>query len=122
MRKGKIKTLFGCVGYSDSAKRCEMGRVASKYSNEIILTVDNIKNAKFNEVNSDIIKGIDSFNPIKIIYDRKSAVKQEIINLKTNETLVLLGKGNEKYQKIGDELIDYCEQDFVSDFISKLKQ
>ncbi len=119
LRKGKIITLFGCVGYSDSKKRKEMGEVASLYSDRIVITTDNPKNTDFNLINSDIIKGINASKDIDIIYDRKKAIEFAMGLMKTNDTLVLLGKGAEKYQKVDNSLVYYNELEFVGKIIDK---
>ncbi len=92
---GKIITLFGCVGYSDKQKRKEMGCVADKYSDCVVLTSDNLCGKDFNEVCADI----DPLDKHIKIQDRESAVKYSYGLLKEGDTLVLLGKGNETVQK-----------------------
>ncbi len=92
---GKIITLFGCVGYSDKQKRKEMGAVASKYSDMVVLTTDNLCGENFEEVCNDIAPSVQYIK----IEDRKNAVEYAHSLLTTGDTLVLLGKGNEKIQK-----------------------
>ena len=116
LRKGKMIVVFGCVGYSDKNKRTQMGAVANKYADHIIITTDNICDANFNEVNSDIIKGIDKCD-IEIIFDRKKAVLKAIEMMKTNHTLVLLGKGCETYQKIKGQKVYYSDIELVKNYI-----
>ena len=93
-----------------------MGAVANKYADHIIITTDNICDANFNEVNSDIIKGIDKCD-IEIIFDRKKAVLKAIEMMKTNHTLVLLGKGCETYQKIKGQKVYYSDIELVKNYI-----
>ena len=120
LRKGKIVVIFGCVGYSDKNKRALMGQVADKYADHIILTNDNICDAKFNDVNSDIIKGIEKCD-VEIIFDRERAVLKAIENLNVNDTLVLLGKGCERYQKINGEKVLYSDIEIVKNYIANKK-
>ena len=54
----------------------------------------------------------------KIIEDRKSAIIKAIINMQSNETLVILGKGAEKYQKINGKLVDYSDIEVVENLIN----
>ncbi len=115
LRSGKITTIFGCVGYSDSEKRTRMGEIASKYSDKIVITTDNICNAKFEDVTSDIIKNITC--DYKIIEDREKAIIDSYKNMIDGETLVVLGKGNENYQKIGDKKISYSDIEEVQKLI-----
>ncbi len=120
LRKGKIIVVFGCVGYSDKNKRTMMGKVADSYADHIIITNDNICDAKFNDVNSDIIKGIEKCD-IEIIFDREKAVLKALRNLSVNDTLVLLGKGCESYQKINGKKVRYSDIELVNNFIANKK-
>lgn len=115
LRRGKITTIFGCVGYSDSEKRTKMGEVASKYSDKIVITTDNICDADFKNVADDILKNVSC--EYKIIENRKQAIIECFSQMVGAETLVVLGKGNEKYQKIGDKKIPYSDIDVVQSLI-----
>lgn len=114
--RGRIITLFGCVGYSDAEKRRQMGAIADKYSDEIILSVDNRGNALFADVCADIIKGITRSN-YTLIEDRKDAIKFGIDKLSNGDILCVLGKGAENFQKIGEERIPYSDLQVVEDYI-----
>lgn len=112
LRKGRIITLFGCVGYSDTNKRSEMGFVAGKYSDEIILTSDNPGMTEFNSICSDIRRGIVQKNVlISTEKDRTHAIEDEFKRLRPNDTFLLLGKGIENYQTILG-----VKENYISDF------
>lgn len=115
LRHGKITTIFGCVGYSDVKKRTEMGEIASKYSDKIIVTTDNICNADFEDVVNDIIKNITC--DFEVVEDRKNAISLAFSQIKSGETIVILGKGNERYQKIGNKKIPYSDIDVVKELL-----
>ena len=110
---GKLYTLFGCVGYSDKEKRAEMGRVASKYSDYVVLSTDNLCGRDFDEVCDDIVLTV----PNTRINDRETAVNFAFQKLNVGDTLILLGKGNETKQK-DNEISDYNEIEVVK----KLKE
>ncbi len=111
---GKIITIFGCVGYSSFNKRKNIGEIAGKYSDEVILTADNPNYTPITSINSDIIKGINKYNNV-IVHeedDRKLAIELGVSKLSLNDTLLILGKGNEKFNKIMGENI--LQNDFNS--------
>lgn len=116
-RSGKIITLFGCVGYSDSNKRTEMGKVASKYSNQIILTTDNPNFTDFNLICSDVILGISV--PYETEFDRGEAVRKAFLNLQPNQTLVLLGKGCETSNLINGVKVPYSDMEKIENLIQE---
>lgn len=106
-----IITIFGAVGYSDSEKRKLMGEVVSKYSHKIIITSDNPGNTSFVEICHDIMQGISGVD-VECIEDRASAIKHGYATM-LDEVLVILGKGHETFQKIGDERVAYSDKEVV---------
>ena len=108
---GKLITIFGCVGYSDQAKRIEMGKIASKYSDRIIITTDNRDRVPFDEIAKDVAIGIDK--AFDYVENRKEAIEFGYNLLKSNDILCVLGKGAEDFQKIDGERIAYSDIDEV---------
>ncbi len=98
LTEGRLLTLFGCGGNRDKAKRPLMGRVASKYSDHVILTSDNPRNEDPKAIISDIVKGVSG--SYEIICDRAFAIKQGFFKCGEGDTLVIAGKGAEKTQEI----------------------
>ena len=93
-----IITIIGCGGNRDKEKRPIMGRIATKYSKYVIFTNDNPRYEDDKLIMHDILKKV-KLN-YKIIYDRKTAIKEGIKNLNKNNILMILGKGHEDYQEI----------------------
>lgn len=114
--KGKMLIVFGCVGYSDKAKRMAMGAIASKYCSQIILTVDNCGNTSFDEICNDIERGLSGAK-YTCIEDRKSAIEFAFGEMRDFDILCILGKGAEDFQKIGDEKIHYSDLETVEQLI-----
>lgn len=115
-RKGRIITLFGCVGYSDKDKRKMMGDIAKKYSDFIVITSDNFSDSTFDEIACDT--GINEcYAKIK---NRAKAVDFSLKMLNKNDTLVLLGKGAETYQKTSEGNEYYNETEFVKNYLKDL--
>lgn len=112
-----IVSLFGCVGYSDRDKRIAMAQSVSKYSSKAFITTDNIGHACFYDVLSDIMEGLSI--PYVSIQDRESAIKEAVETLQENEILVLIGKGAENFQKIGDDRIPYSERKILQELLER---
>ena len=60
LRKGKEKifTVFGCGGNRDKGKRPLMGEIASKFSDQIIITSDNPRNEDPESIIENIYSGV----------------------------------------------------------------
>lgn len=114
--KGKMLIVFGCVGYSDKAKRMAMGSIASKYCSQIILTVDNCGNTSFDEICNDIERGVSGAK-YTCIEDRRIAIEFAFGEMRDFDILCVLGKGAEDFQKIGDEKIHYSDLETVEQLI-----
>ena len=106
-RSNRIITIFGCVGYSDKYKRKLMGEIASKYSDKIILTTDNIGYEDIRNVNKDIASGISV--PYTEIDDRSKAIQYAFQDFLPNDTIVILGKGCETSNLINGIKVPYSD-------------
>ena len=95
-----------------------MGEVANKYCNRIILTTDNPNFTPFEQINNDIKQGITT-TPVTEIFNRKSAIEFGISLFKTNEMLVILGKGAENSNKINGENLPHNDTNSVNNAIEK---
>ena len=94
-RKSFLITLFGCGGNRDVRKRSEMGLIAKKYSDKIILTDDNPRNEDPMSIISDIHHKIKDKSDIYIIPNRKKAIRKAFSMSTKDTVIVFAGKGNE---------------------------
>ena len=98
---GRLVCLFGCGGNRDRARRFEMGEISGKYADFTIITSDNPRNEKPEDIIADIRTGIDKTAGKYIeIPDRKEAIAYAIDNGQPGDIIVLAGKGHEDYQEI----------------------
>lgn len=112
-----IITIIGCGGNRDKEKRPIMARVACKNSTYVIFTNDNPRWEDEKDIMRDILKGAS--NDYEVIYDRLDAIKKGISLLDGNMILMILGKGHEDYQIIGNEKLYFSDYQTVLDIISK---
>jgi UDP-N-acetylmuramoyl-L-alanyl-D-glutamate--2,6-diaminopimelate ligase len=102
--KGQLITLFGCGGDRDAGKRPMMGQVAHELSDVVIVTDDN---PRFEDPAS-IRQQILATCPHAIEIDgRALAIKYAIDIAKPDDSIAILGKGSEKYQKIKGETFPF---------------
>ncbi|MBJ13074.1 MAG: UDP-N-acetylmuramoyl-L-alanyl-D-glutamate--2,6-diaminopimelate ligase [Candidatus Marinimicrobia bacterium] len=104
--EGDIWCVFGCGGNRDKEKRPIMGEIAENYSDHVIITDDNPRNESSNEIIDDILEGTKKSTNIKIIPNRREAIKftlEEMAKRKDMNIMLLAGKGHENYQIIGSK-------------------
>ncbi len=116
--QNEIIVVFGAGGNRDKSKRKLMGE-ASQFANKIIITNDNPRNENPMEIAKDILAGIDLQKDAKIILDRRDALEEAISFLNDKTTLLVLGKGHEKHQEIGDKILDFDDVVVIKDILGK---
>ena len=113
---GNIITVFGCGGNRDKLKRSKMGEVASIYSDKIILTNDNPRYEKPQDIINDIIKGIKN-KPFEVEINRKKAIEKAIEQAKPNDIILIAGKGAENYQEINGIKHKYNDKNVLKKYL-----
>lgn len=120
--RGRVLLVFGCGGNRDKEKRPVMGEIAGKLADYTIVTSDNSRNEKPEDIIKEIEAGISKTKgKYEIIVDRKEAIKKAVKMMNKRDILVLAGKGHEKYQEIGNEKIPFDEREIVKEILSENK-
>ncbi len=117
MKSKNTIVVFGAGGDRDRGKRAKMGFVASKYAKKIVVTSDNPRSENPEEIIKDILKGIKNKEGIKVELNRKKALLEAIKWQKSDEVLLVLGKGDETYQEIKGDKIPFDDREIIKNFI-----
>jgi len=115
--------LFGCGGDRDKTKRPEMAKVAEEYADRIIVTSDNSRTERTEDILEDIRKGFTPAGLAKAIFiaDRKEAIRTAILTADEGATILLAGKGHETYQIIGREKRHFDEKEIVEEIFANVQ-
>jgi len=111
----KIISVFGSAGGGrDKWKRPELGKIAAKYSNFIILCNEDSYSEEPAKIIDDIEKGVKEIgfeqqNCFKI-EDRKEAIKKAIKLAGKDDIVLILGKGTEQIINIGNKKIPWDDR------------
>jgi UDP-N-acetylmuramoyl-L-alanyl-D-glutamate--2,6-diaminopimelate ligase len=110
--KGRIITVFGCGGDRDRTKRAPMGEAAGSLSDVVILTSDNPRTEDPQQILADAEVGIQKTGkPYQKIADRREAIHHAIAQARTNDLVLIAGKGHEDYQIIGRETFHFDDKE-----------
>jgi UDP-N-acetylmuramoyl-L-alanyl-D-glutamate--2,6-diaminopimelate ligase len=114
--------LFGCGGDRDKTKRPEMGKIATKFADRVIVTSDNSRTEQTAVIMADIKMGMELSGKAKSLFieDREQAIRTAVMLAGTGATILLAGKGHETYQIIGKEKRHFDEKEIVSEIFKTL--
>lgn len=109
-QKNKIITVFGCGGDRDKSKRPLMAAIAAKNSDFVIITSDNPRTEKPENIVAEIKTGLPTgFKDFEIEVDREKAIAAAIRWAGQDDVILIAGKGHEDYQIIGTERIHFSD-------------
>lgn len=117
--RGRVILLFGCGGERDRGKRKQMGAVASKFADFVIVTSDNSRSEDPCEIIGDIYKGINKEKEHIIIVERESAIRFAVSMARSGDVILLAGKGHENYEISNRGKLPFFEKDIVMDAVKK---
>lgn len=98
---GRLISMFGASGKRDESKRRDLGAVADKYSDIIILTEENNRDSDPKTITDQIRPGISPDTPVRFIPKRADAIEAALREARPGDCVALLGKGDEPYLYIG---------------------
>lgn len=119
--KGKIISVFGSAGgIRDKWKRPVLGKIASLYSDIIILTNEDPYWENEKKIIEDIYKGITKTKKCFKIIDRKKAIKKALTLATPNDIVLILGKGAEDYIHSKNKLIPHNDKKITIKILKSL--
>lgn len=111
----KLITVFGCGGNRDKTKRSEMGEMAQKLSDYVIVTSDNPRDENPEMIIDDIVQNMNGKNVVRIT-DRRSAIEYALSVAKKDDIVAILGKGAENYQEIKGIKTHFSDYEVVDNY------
>ena len=102
--EGRLITVFGAGGDRDQGKRAQMGAVALRTSDVVIVTDDNPRSEDPAQIRRDVLAG--AAGAIEIA-GRREAIAEAIRTAKAGDIVLLAGKGHETGQIVGDRVLPF---------------
>ena len=125
---GRLIVVFGSAGgRRDPSKRRPMGEIAGKNADIVILTEEDDRDTPGDEIMEQIAEGVrehgkkDDKDLFKIL-DRSTAILEACKRAKRGDTVLFLGKGNEKTIERADGVHAYYELDEIKKALKKIKK
>ncbi len=118
-----IISVFGCGGNRSKLRRYGMGEVIGANSDLSIITSDNSRFEKVEDIINDILIGMHKTNGKYIIIpERRKAIKEALRKATEGDIILLIGKGHEMYEEIEGVQYPFDEREVVFTSLRELEQ
>jgi UDP-N-acetylmuramoyl-L-alanyl-D-glutamate--2,6-diaminopimelate ligase len=121
--EGRVIVVFGCGGDRDREKRPQMGRVAARLADVVVLTSDNPRSEQPEQILASIVAGIDDDYRHALMVtdvDRRTAIAAALSAARPGDVVVIAGKGHETTQTIGHDIVAFDDRDVARDELAGL--
>ena len=117
---GNVICVFGCGGDRDEGKRPQMAQIAGELANTVVVTSDNPRSEPPQQIVEDILSGFDDQNRALVEIDRTKAIQLAISLATSEDTVVVAGKGHERYQEIQGIRIPYSDRETLRNLLENV--
>ena len=94
----RIICVFGCGGDRDRGKRAQMGAIATRFADCVVITNDNPRTENPRRIIADIRQGARGDYIVEP--DRRRAIAAALKEAKRGDIVLIAGKGHEGYQEV----------------------
>jgi UDP-N-acetylmuramoyl-L-alanyl-D-glutamate--2,6-diaminopimelate ligase len=100
----RLITVFGAGGDRDTGKRPEMGAIAARLSDLVIVTDDNPRSEDPATIRAAIMDGAPGATEVA---GRREAIRAAVAEAGPGDIILLAGKGHEQGQIVGDRVLPF---------------
>lgn len=100
----RLITVFGAGGDRDVGKRAQMGAVAARLSDLVIVTDDNPRSEEPADIRREIVRGAPDAREVP---GRREAIAAAVAEAGEGDIILLAGKGHEQGQIVGDRVLPF---------------
>ncbi|MBU6145529.1 MAG: UDP-N-acetylmuramoyl-L-alanyl-D-glutamate--2,6-diaminopimelate ligase [Paenibacillaceae bacterium] len=118
LKRGRLITVFGCGGERDTEKRPLMGAISAAHSDMTVVTSDNPRSERPEDIASDIVSGIAEDHEVHVVLDRARAIAFALDVATEDDVVLVAGKGHETVQTIGSEHIPCDDAHIVAAWVA----
>ncbi len=108
---GHLVCVFGCGGDRDRGKRPQMGAIAARLADQLVVTSDNPRTEDPQQILDDVVAGITVDTPMTVEADRAAAIAMAIAAAAPGDVVLVAGKGHEDYQILGKTKVHFDDRE-----------
>jgi UDP-N-acetylmuramoyl-L-alanyl-D-glutamate--2,6-diaminopimelate ligase len=114
---GALWVVFGCGGNRDRGKRAQMGAVADRLADAIVLTDDNPRDEDGDVIIGEVLQGCRGA-AVEVIRDRRHAIAHAVGRAGPADVVLVAGKGHETTQEVKGLLTPFNDCDVVCQLLA----
>lgn len=112
--QGRLWCVFGCGGNRDRGKRPQMGAIAERLADRVIITDDNPRDEDPALIANEILAGIQRPASISVIHARAEAIAFAVGGAQGEDVVLIAGKGHEDYQELRGQRRPFSDRQQVA--------
>ncbi|MEZ5140910.1 MAG: UDP-N-acetylmuramoyl-L-alanyl-D-glutamate--2,6-diaminopimelate ligase [Acidimicrobiales bacterium] len=112
----RVHVVFGCGGDRDPTKRSPMGEVAARLADRVVLTADNSRGERTDDIIATVKQGYETVlerrsSDLVVEPDRARAIRVAIAEADPGDLVVIAGKGHETGQTSGGVTVPFDDRE-----------
>jgi UDP-N-acetylmuramoyl-L-alanyl-D-glutamate--2,6-diaminopimelate ligase len=117
---GELVCVFGCGGDRDQGKRPQMGAIAARLADRVVVTDDNPRSEDGDAIVAQILAGMSDTSRVRVERNRAHAIESAVASSVAGDVILVAGKGHETYQQVGDLRLPFSDREKVVQVLAEV--